>query len=265
MDYLLWILLFIVILYIGVCLFYYSFQERLIFVRYDIKGKYRFKLEKEHKEILLKSKEGETLHGLWMKTNNSKGLILYFHGNTGSLKRWGKTAADLSEFGYDVLAPDYRGYGKSTGKPSEENLIADADVFYRFAMQYYDEKDIVIYGRSLGSGVAVQLAAKNHAKLVILETPFASLFDVVSSNLPFIPFRLLLKHPFKSFDHIANIKSPIVIMAGTKDTQVPFKSSQKLYAKVADRDDVNFYTFERGEHNTLSSFEKYKQIMKDIL
>lgn len=258
-------MLFIVILYLGVCLFYYLFQERLIFVRYDIKGKYRFKLEKEHEEIMLKSKEGETLHGLWMKTQNPKGLIIYFHGNTGSLKRWGKIAASLSEFGYDVLAPDYRGYGKSTGKPSEENLLEDADIFYRFAMDHYDEKDIVIYGRSLGSGVAVQLAAKKNAKLIILETPFSSLLDVVSNILPFIPFRLLLKHPFRSIDYIDKIKSRIVIMAGTKDTQVPFKSSQKLYAKVAARDDVEFYTFERGEHNTLSSFKKYKQIMSDIL
>jgi fermentation-respiration switch protein FrsA (DUF1100 family) len=265
MIYILWILVAMLIVYLGLCLFYYFFQNRLIFVRYDIKGKYRFKLEKEHEEILLKSEEGETLHGLWMKTPNPKGLIIYFHGNTGSLKRWGKIAAKLTEFGYDVLAPDYRGYGKSTGKPSEFNLIKDAHIFYDFACEHYKEKEIVIYGRSLGSAVAVQLAATKQAKLLILETPFASLYDVVNAILYFIPFRLLLKYPFKSIDHIDQVRSKIIIMAGMKDSQVPFKSSQKLYNKVADRKDVYFHSFDRGEHNTLSSFKKYHQIMEDAL
>ena len=265
MNLILWIALLIVGTYVGVCLFYYFFQNRLIFVRYDIKGKYRFRLSQPHEEILLKSKEGETLHALWMKTKNPKGLILYFHGNTGSLKRWGKIASHLTDYGYDVLAPDYRGYGKSTGRPSEENLIADAHIFYAFALKHYKEKNIVIYGRSLGSGVAVQLAAVNHPKLVILETPFAILLEVVSSLLPFIPFRLLLKHPFKSIDYIEKIDSPIVIMAGTKDTQVPYRSSLRLYNRVASRDNAFFYAFNKGEHNTLATFKKYKQVMIDHL
>lgn len=265
MNYIFWIILILVIIYLGVCLFYYLFQNRLIFVRYDIKGKYKFELKKKYKEIMLKSAEGETLHGLWMKNNNTKGLILYFHGNTGSLKRWGKTASHLTDFGYDVLAPDYRGYGKSTGKPNEENLIADADVFYQFALKHYKEEDIVIYGRSLGSGVAVQLAAKTNPKLVILETPFSSLVDVISANIPFIPFRLLLKYPFYSIDYIDKIKSKIVILAGTKDTQVPYKSSLKLYNKVAKNGNIRIYTFKKGDHNTLSSFKKYKKAMEENL
>jgi fermentation-respiration switch protein FrsA (DUF1100 family) len=265
MNYFLWVLLLSITLYLGVCLFYYFFQTRLIFVRFDIKGKYRFRLTQEHEEILLKSKEGETLHGLWMKTKKPKGLLLYFHGNTGSLKRWGKIASKFTDFGYDVLAPDYRGYGKSTGRPSEKNLIEDAEVFYSFALKHYKESDIVIYGRSLGSGVATQLAAKENPKLVMLETPFASLLDVVSTILPFIPFKILLKHTFLSIDHIAKIKSPIIIMAGTKDTQVPYRSSIKLYNKVASREDVHFYSFDKGEHNTLSSFKKYRRIMEKYL
>ena len=265
MHFLMWTILFLIILYLSVCLFYYFFQERLIFVRYDIKGKYRFRLTQNHEEILLKSKGGETLHGLWMKTRKPKGLLLYFHGNTGSLKRWGKIASHFTDYGYDVLAPDYRGYGKSTGRPSEKNLVEDADVFYSFALKHYKESEIVVYGRSLGSGVAVQLAAAKNPKVVMLETPFASLLDVVSTLLPFIPFKILLKHTFLSIDFIGEIKSPIVIMAGTKDTQVPYGSSVRLYNKVSFRDDVHFYTFNKGEHNTLSSFKKYHRIMEKYL
>ena len=249
----------------GICLFYYFFQNRLIFARYGIYGKYRFRLDIPHKEILLKSEEGDSLHGLWIKVEKPKGLLIYFHGNTGSLKRWGKTAAQFSEYGYDVLAPEYRGYGKSTGTPTEKHLIDDAHIFYNFALKHYQEKDIVLYGRSLGSGVAVQLAATKNARLVILETPFSSLLDVIQSNLPFIPFKFLLKYPFKSVDHIENIKSEIVFLAGKIDTQVPYKSSLALYDKVADRENTYLYSFKRGDHNTLASFKKFKKIMEEYL
>jgi len=247
------------------CLFYYFFQNRLIFVRYGIYGKYRFRLDKPHKEILLKSEEGETLHGLWIKVDKPKGLLIYFHGNTGSLKRWGKNAALFTKYGYDVLAPEYRGYGKSTGKPSEKALINDAHIFYDFALEHYSEKNIVLYGRSLGSGVAVQLAATKNAKLVVLETPFSSLLDVIQSNVPFIPFKYLLKYPFKSIDHIDKVKSEILVLAGKIDTQVPYKSSLELYNKVAERKDTHLYSFKRGDHNTLSSFKKFNRIMEEYL
>lgn len=265
MNYFLWIPIITITIYIGVCLFYYLFQSRLIFVRYDIKGKYKFKLTKPHDEIILKSKQGDSLHGLWMKNEDPKGLLIYFHGNTGSLKRWGKIASHFTEYNYDVLAPDYRGYGKSTGVPSEQNLIEDAHVFYNFALEHYAEKDIVLYGRSLGSGVAIQLAASVNTRLLFLETPFSSLLDVISTQLPFIPFKFLLKHPFLSIDFIEKVNSEIVIMAGSKDTQVPYRSSVKLYDKIAERKNSHFYTFKKGDHNTLSSFKKYHRIMEKYL
>jgi fermentation-respiration switch protein FrsA (DUF1100 family) len=265
MNFIYWTLLILVIIYLGIALFYYFFQNRFIFARFGIYGKYRFRLDIPHKEIMLKSEEGETLHGLWIKVKNPKGLLIYFHGNTGSLKRWGKTAAEFTNYGYDVLAPDYRGYGKSTGKPSEVNLINDAHIFYQFALKRYKEEDIVVYGRSLGSGVAVQLAATVKPRIVFLETPFSSILEVVQSTLPFIPFKLLLKYPFMSIDYIERVKSEIVILAGKIDTQVPYKSSLKLYNKVAHRKDVHFYSFKKGDHNTLASFKKYKRVMEEFL
>jgi len=172
---------------------------------------------------------------------------------------------EFTDYGYDVLAPEYRGYGKSTGKPSEKHLINDAHIFYNFALKHYEENEIVLYGRSLGSGVAVQLAATKNARLIILETPFSSLLDVIQSNLPFIPFKYLLKYPFKSIDHIDKIKSEIIVLAGKIDTQVPYKSSLALYNKVADRENTHLYSFKRGDHNTLSSFKKFKRVMEEYL
>jgi fermentation-respiration switch protein FrsA (DUF1100 family) len=265
MEYIKWIVISVVGLYFILGFLYYLFQDRFIFVRYDLKGKYNLVIDRPHKELLLKSEDGETLHGLWIKAENPKGLIMYFHGNTGSLKRWGKVAAQFTDYGYDVLAPDYRGYGKSTGSPSEKSLISDAGLFYKSALEHYNEDQIVIYGRSLGSGVAVQLAAKYNPKLLILETPFKSLLNVARSQVPIFPYKIMLKHHFRSDHHIRNVKCPIIIMHGTSDNQVYYKSALKLYAKVSDRDNVVFHTFKGGDHNNLSSYSQYNKLLSEVL
>lgn len=265
MEYIKWIIISIVGLYFILGILYYLFQDRFIFVRYDLKGKYDLAINEEHKELLLKSEDGATLHALWIKAENPKGLIIYFHGNTGSLKRWSKVAAQLNEYGYDVLAPDYRGYGKSTGKPSENVLIQDAKLFYNTALEQYSEEQIVIYGRSLGSAVAIQLAAKTNPKLLILETPFNSLLDVARSQVPVFPYKLMLKHPFRSDLFIEQVKSPIIFMHGTRDSQVRYKSALKLFSKVSDREDAMFQTFIGGEHNNLSSYSEYTKILTEVL
>lgn len=265
MEYLKWIIISIIGLYFIFGLLYYLLQDRFIFVRYDLKGKYNLAIDKPHKELLLKSEDDETLHGLWIKAENPKGLIIYFHGNTGSLKRWGKVAAQFTDYGYDVLAPDYRGFGKSTGSPSEKALIKDAELFYKAALEHYNEHKIVIYGRSLGSGVAVQLAARHNPKLLILETPFSSLLNVAYSQVPIFPYKLMLKHHFRSDLHIKNVKSPIVMMHGTNDNQVYYKSAQQLYNKVSQREDVIFHTFKGGDHNNLSSYAQYNKLLNEIL
>ena len=265
MTYLKWTLIILLLAYLAVCLFYFLFQKRFIFVRYGLSGKYKFKLDADFKEIILHSPDNESLHAIHMYVEEPKGLLIYFHGNTGSLKRWAKIAATFTEYGYDVLAPDYRGYGKSTGSPSEKFLIKDAEQFYRYALEHYNEEKIVLYGRSLGSGVAVQLAQGKKARLLMLETPFASLMDVVKSLLPFLPFKYLLKEEFNSFEYINNVDMPIVIMAGSKDSLVPYRSSVRLFSRISKRENAFFYTFKQGEHNTLASFRKFHRVMDEYL
>jgi pimeloyl-ACP methyl ester carboxylesterase len=192
-------------------------------------------------------------------------VIVYFHGNTGSLKRWGKIAAEITRFGYDVLAPDYRGYGKSTGKPSEKKLIEDSRLFYEEAKNTYAAEQIVFFGRSLGSGVAVQLAAQVKPQKLILETPFYSLLDVVQSRFKIFPFKWLLRHPFYSNIHIQRVQSPILILHGKKDSIVPFSSAKKLFGLVKDRHNVSFQVFKYGGHNDLSTFPKYTKAIAEFL
>ena len=265
MEYTKWIIIILIALYFIIGLLYYLFQNRFIFVRYDIKGKYSLNLEQNHTELLLKAKDGETMHALWIKAENPKGLIIYFHGNTGSLKRWGKVAAELTSFGYDILATEYRGYGKSTGNPSEKRIIADAELFYDFALEHYPENQVVIYGRSLGSSVAIQISAKHNPRCLILETPFYNLMNVAWNQIPIYPYHLMLRHKFKSNYFIKYVKSPILFMHGTNDRQVRYKSARRLYNLVADRKNVSFHTFKEGGHNNLSTYDKYDRVLEEIL
>ena len=188
----------LVVAYAGVCLFYALFQERFIFIRFRTSRGYKYKFAGAFEERFIKADDRTELHALYFKAEAPKGVILYFHGNTGSVRRWGKYAHRFVRLGYDVLVPDPRGYGKSRGVLSEEALHADAGLWYDEVLKTWAEKDIVVFGRSLGSGLATPLAALRSPRMLILETPFANLYDVATNYLPILPYRLLLRYTFRN-------------------------------------------------------------------
>ncbi len=131
------ILLSLVALYVLSGLIVYLFQERFIFLDGSIPADYQFNLKSNFKEISLTTDDGSNLNAIHFKTENSKGLILYFHGNGGDLRRWAKVTEYYVGLGYDVIVMDYRGYGKSTGKRTEISLMSDAAMFYDYALNHY--------------------------------------------------------------------------------------------------------------------------------
>ena len=147
--------------YAGLCVFYAIFQERFIFIRFRTKRGHRYAFPALHGEEFISTADGAELHALHFKAEAPRGVILYFHGNTGSVRRWGKFAQRFVRLGYDVVMPDPRGYGKSRGKLSEAALHADAELWYAFVLQQWPEAKVVVLGRSLGSGLATPLAAKH--------------------------------------------------------------------------------------------------------
>jgi uncharacterized protein len=130
-------------------------------------------------EIALPSDDA-VISALYFNADHPKGVVLYFHGNAGSLRSWGAVAASFVGRGYDVLMPDYRGYGKSSGWiASEQMLHDDAAVAYQYLLGRYPEDQIVVYGRSIGSGIATYLAKTHRPRMLILETPYFSLKEIV--------------------------------------------------------------------------------------
>ena len=263
----LWVfVLFSVVLlaYMGLCLFYALFQERFIFIRFRTSRRYRYRFQGEFTERYLAQPDGSELHALHFKATAPRGVVLYFHGNTGSVRRWGKYAQRFVRLGYDVLMPDPRGYGKSTGELSEAALHADAEAWYTEVLRNWKEADIVVFGRSLGSGVATPLAAQHAPRMLILETPFANLYEVATNYLPILPYRLLLRYPFRNDKAVQRITCPVYILHGKRDQVVPYASALRLYSLVPSNVLRKMVTFPKGHHSDLGRFPRYQRFMQRV-
>ena len=254
-------LLAIILGYIMITGIVYLLQKQLIYQSVSLSKDYQYRFENEFREINIPATGGETINGLVFEpeSGNSKGLILYFHGNAKNLKRWGKYSEDFTALGYTVLMIDYSGYGKSTGKSSEEALYQNAEDTWNWAKKNLPSESMVIYGRSLGSAVASNLATRHKADLLILETPF---YQLLQDHLKvFFPYGL--KCEFPNYKNIPLIDYPIVIIQGTDDWTVTFKSAEKLSLLLKPND--RFETIEGGGHNNLRGFEEYHTVLESVL
>ena len=257
----------VVVGYALLAAFYWLFQERFIFIRFPLRDGYRFKFKHgvPFTEEYLDAPDGARLHALRFKAEGARGLILYFHGNTGSLRRWGRYAERFTNIGFDVLMPDHRGYGKSRGKLTEHALLDDAQRWYDRARAERPEAEIIVYGRSLGSGLATPVAASNTPRMLVLETPFANLYDVATHYLPVLPYRLLLRFPFRNDKAMARVRVPVFIFHGQHDTVVPYASALKLYASIPSDVHRELFSFPRGHHSDLARFVRFNRTMRRVL
>ncbi len=240
----------------------YFFQEKLMFLPSTLAQDYKYQFDYPFEELFLKIEDEATINALHFKAENPKGVILYFHGNAGDLSRWGKITEFFVEKRYDVLVMDYRTYGKSIGKLSEDAIYKDAQYCYDYLLERYSENEITLYGRSLGTGIASYLASKNNAKRLILETPYYSILDIAKHRFPMFPVKQLLKYRFPTFQYLPKVKCPITIIHGTEDNVVPFSSGKKLSELESD---IDFFTVKGGGHNNLIEFEDYHKAIDNVL
>ncbi len=242
----------------------YALQEKILFHPTVLSQEFKFQFSQTFEELFLKTEDEATINALHFKTEKPKGVILYFHGNAGDLSRWGMVAEFYVKKGYDVLMMDYRTFGKSTGKLSEAALYADAEFCYNYLKGYYLEHDIILYGRSLGTGIATYLASKHKPKQLILETPYYSMADVAKSKFPVLPVKYLLKYKLPSHEFIRDVKCPISIFHGTDDEVVPYRSAQKLF-QVAPSAHTTFITIDGGNHSNLIRFDAFLKGISKVL
>lgn len=240
----------------------YFFQHRLIFQSTKLKEEYAFKFDKPFQEYFIDTPDNEKLNVLWFTPEAAaKGIVIYFHGNASNLQRWGKYAVDLTSLGYEVVMMDYRGYGKSTGYAKEDLLYQDARLLWNWVKEKSNHDTTILYGRSLGSAVATQLASEVQPDLLILETPFDEVRNARMAQIfyAFIP----LHYNFPTKDFLPQVTCKKVIMHGTDDWVVPLSAAAGLKPILSNTDE--FVIIQGGGHRNLRDFELYHATLKRVL
>ena len=220
-----------------------------------------------YETVHLDTKDGETLHGWWIPAPDvSRGTLLFFHGNAGNISGRLESVQQFHQLGLNVLIVDYRGYGQSTGSPSEEGIYRDAAACWRYltGTQGVAPQKIIVFGRSMGGGAATWLAAKEKPGAVILESVFTNVPDIGAHHYPFLPVRALAANQFDNKSRVDEIEAPTLLIHSRGDRIVPFTLGQQVYEAAAEP--KQFLEIEGGHNDGfLVSKEEYLRAIDDFL
>lgn len=241
----------------------YFLQDFFIFKPEKLPLGFQFRYDAPFREVNFDVEPGVRINGLHFHRPEPKGLVLYFHGNTRSIKGWAKYARDFYRYDYDVVLVDYRGFGKSTGKRSEEEMLNDMQFVYETLAAQYTQDHLIVYGRSLGSGFAVKVASDNTPRYLILDAPYYNFRQVVERFLPILPVRYVLRYHLRTDKWIQKVKCPVYILHGTRDWLIPIRHSEQLQKFNPRR--ITLIRIKGGGHNNLPRFSEYHNFLRDIL
>lgn len=260
----LYILVVIIAIYVAISILLFYLQDFFFFKAEKLPADFEFYYEnQETEEYTITTRDGATLSGIHFKIENPKGVVLYLKGNSRSIKGWGKFAVDFTRNGYDVIMMDYRGFGKSIGKRTQKALKRDAQVVYNKLKEKVAEQHIIVYGRSLGSGLATKLASTNNPRMLVLDAPYYSLTKIAGRFMPFMPLSWLIKYPLPTYKWMKYVQCPIHIIHGTDDKLIPYRTSVKL-SKIKPTL-TELHTIIGGGHKNLNNFESYHKMLSQIL
>jgi pimeloyl-ACP methyl ester carboxylesterase len=247
---------------VGVPLLAWLLQERMMF--FPRPAESRLIPRPNLEEVTLVAADGVKLRGWLVKGDGTPApLVIYFGGNAEEVS-WLAGVADQFA-GWSLLLVNFRGYGESEGKPGEKELFADALVIYDYATRRPDvaPERIVAMGRSLGSGVAVHLAANRPLRGVILVSPYDSVVEVARRHYPFLPVSLLLRHRFDSLAQAPRIEVPLLCLAATQDRIIPVRHSRTLFE--AWRGPKTWREVPLADHDSISGEPEYWRSIAEFL
>jgi fermentation-respiration switch protein FrsA (DUF1100 family) len=198
-------------------------------------------------DVTIPTEDGEKL-GAWWIPGGAKGAVLLFHGNAGNISQRVEYAAMFRRLGYSTLLVDYRGYGRSSGTPSEEGTYRDAEAAWRWLgeTRKLRGRDIVIFGESLGGGVASWLATRHKPRALVLASTFTSVVDVAADVYRFVPVRLLTRFRYDTLERLPRVDAPVLVAHSRGDDIIPYAHGERLYA--AAREPKAFLELQGG-HN----------------
>ena len=221
----------------------------------------------DNEEIFIETEDSEKLHGYFFPNReNINKTVIYLHGNAQNVSSWYPAPIELQkQVPVNFLLVDYRGYGKSTGKPTVEGVVKDAQAMYRYLIKKgFSSSDISIYGRSIGGAIALELATREKVKSVVVQSSFTSLKDIAKEIYPFVPKILIKNGYWDSKELIKKLNCPVLISHGDKDEIVPASHSYKLYELA--NEPKKLIILKGAAHNDISSYfnEEYFELLREM-
>jgi hypothetical protein len=219
-----------VVCYLAVLAGLYIFQRNLLYGPDQSRPQLGALAQLGTREVTITTADGLSLLAWYLPPREGRPVIAYFHGNGGNIGYRAERLRRFGDAGFGVLMPEYRGYGGNPGSPSEAGIFADAAAALAFLKDDGIVGDrVTLYGESLGSGVAVHLAAETPVRAVVLESPYTSVAEVAQYHYPYIPARLLIWDRFDSLSEIGRIHAPLLVLSGGRDRIVPAAFSRQLF------------------------------------
>lgn len=253
--------------YCGAAVALYFMQHKLIFHPSSLPEDHKFDFKSTFEEIKFNLDKSTSIHLVKFIPPDSlekKGAVIYFHGNSENINHYAQYADNFTKHGYEVWMMDYPGFGKSTGKIDISLIYQSADQIYNMVLEKYDSpENILIYGKSLGTGIATYLASRKPCSKLILETPYYSLSYAASQYLWMFPVEYMMKYEIPSYKYFKQISAPITIFHGTEDEVVNYKNAL-LLEKILKKDD-QLITIKGGRHNDLNTFAQMQEKLDELL
>lgn len=258
------ILLWITLIYIAGGIAIYFLQDRFILQPKNLPADYRFSFPIPFQETNIPVNNNESISIIQFTVPDSirKGVVLYYHGNKENIEHYASFASSFTNNQYEVWMMDYPGFGKSTGECTENKMYEYTALVYQMARSAFAKDSIIIYGKSIGTGVATWLASVKDCKKLILESPYYSMDALLQHYLIIYPMQWLSKYHFPSNIYLPNVEVPVTIFHGTADEVIPFKQAKKLQSvhPVAE-----LIAVEGAKHNDLNHFPLFHTKLNELL
>jgi alpha-beta hydrolase superfamily lysophospholipase len=240
----------------------YFIQDFILFHPAVLPKTHSFAFAQPFKEVNIQVQNRNLNIVQFTADSNKKGIVLYFHGNRQNVERYAKFAAPFTKNRYEVWMPDYPGFGKTTGKRTEQVMYDDAVLLYKKAIEKAPPQNIIIYGKSLGTGIAANLASKYKCRQLILETPYYSLPSLAKAKFSIYPTGLMVKYSFPIYKFLPAVNAPVTILHGTADEVIPYSQAKQL---KKENPAINMVTILKGRHNDLGQHMIFKKTLDSLL
>ena len=254
------LLILLVYIFGGIAL--YLMQDKILFHPKSVPYDHPFSFEQPFEELTFPVNGCNVSIIRFKAVAARKGIVLFYHGNMKNVEHYKKYPAFFLRNNYEIWMIDYPGFGKTTGKRTEAMIYEQALFMYNMASKDIGSDGIIIYGKSIGTGVASYVAAKNKCRQLVLETPYYSIPSLAKHYFPIYPVNSMIKYNFPVYEYLDKVQAPTTILHGTKDEIIPFKQALLLRKK---HPKIYLVPIKNGKHNNLSEFDPFQRTIDSLL